>query len=92
MITKQEMILAALVKRGEQGLNAEEAINIGSTCLNSDISALGKLGLVILRKWEKLPRKRGGTKRYMRYWLDDENIVKANELINLWKIKRQTKG
>lgn len=92
MITKQEIILSALIERGEKGLNTEEAINIGSTCLNSDISALGKLGLVISRKWEKLPRKRGGTKRYMRYWLDDENIVEAKKLINFWKIKRKIKG
>ena len=92
MITKQETILSALVLRGEKGINAEEAINIGSTCLNSDVSALGKLGLVVLRKWETLPRKQGGTKRYMRYWLDAENIIKANELINLWKIKRKIKG
>jgi len=91
MITKQETILSALVLLGEKGLNAEEAINIGSTCLNSDVSALGKLGLVISRKWETLPRKQGGTKRYMRYWLDAENIIKANELINLWKIKRRIK-
>ena len=91
MITKQETILAALVVRGEKGLNAEEAINIGSTCLNSDISALGKLGLKISRKWETLPRRQGGTKRYMRYWLDDENNIEANKLINLWKIKREIK-
>jgi hypothetical protein len=91
MITKKETILAALVERGEKGLNAEEAINIGSTCLNSDVSSLGNLGLVILRKWETIPRKQGGTKRYMRYWLDAENIIKANKLINLWKIKRKIK-
>ncbi|PWS53249.1 hypothetical protein [Pseudoalteromonas sp. meg-B1] len=91
MITKQEIILSALIERGEKGLNAEEAINIGSTCLNSDVSALGKLDLLILRKWEILPRKQGGTKRYMRYWLDEKNIIKANELINFWKIKRKIK-
>jgi len=90
MKTKQETILTALVDRGIQGLNTEEAINIGSTCLHTDIATLGKLGLVISRKWEILPRKRGGTKRYKRYWLEDENCCKAKELINLWKIKRKT--
>ena len=84
MITKKEMILTALVDRGVRGLNTEEAINLGSTCLHSDISSLVKLGLVILRKWETLPRKGGSTKRYMRYWLDAENAIKANKLINLW--------
>lgn len=91
MKTKKEIILTALVERGLQGLNAEEAINIGSTCLNTDISTFGKLGLKISRKWETLPRKRGGTKRYMRYWLDEESSWKAIEVINLWKIKRKIK-
>lgn len=91
MKTKQETILTALVESGLQGLNTEEAINLGSTCLHTDIATLGKLGLVISRKWETLPRKRGGTKRYKRYWLTYENCRKAKKIIKLWKVKRKIK-
>lgn len=92
MITKQEVILTALVERGYLGLNAEEAIPLGSTCLNSDVSAFKhKLGLIISRQMETLPRVRGGVKSYMRYWLSDENRPKAEEMISLWKAKREAK-
>jgi hypothetical protein len=91
MITKKEVILTALVERGYLGLNAEEAIPLGSTCLNSDIAAFKKLGLIISRKMETLPRARGGTKSFMRYWLNDENRPKAEGIIGIWKTKRETK-
>jgi len=92
MITKQETILTALVERGHIGLNAEEAILLGSTCLNSDVAAFKKLGVIISRKMETLPRLRGGVKHYMRYWITDENRPKAEEVINIWKTKREAKN
>jgi hypothetical protein len=91
MITKQEVILTALLDRGYLGLNAEEAIPFGSTCLNSDVAAFKKLGLIISRKWETLPRARGGVKHYMRYWISEENKPKAEKIIGIWKAKREAK-
>mgnify|MGYP003301977331 CR=1 FL=1 len=91
MITKQEAMLTALLERGYIGLNAEEAIPLGSTCLNSDVAAFKKLGVIISRKMETLPRPHGGVKRYMRYWLSDENRHKAEKIISIWKAKREAK-
>mgnify|MGYP000070723110 FL=1 len=92
MITKQEAILTTLVERGYIGLNAEEAIPIGSTCLNSDVAAFKKLGVIISRKMETLPRSRGGVKHYMRYWITNENRPKAEKIINIWKAKREARN
>ncbi len=80
-MTKKERMLRIFIKLGVIGLNAEEAFPLGTTCLNSDVSKYKNEGIVFCRKRETIIRKRGGYKKYMRYWLSPDGIERAKRVV-----------
>lgn len=63
-------------------LNRFEAEKLGDHCLHSTISSLSKdLEIEILREWEKVPNRFGGTTKVKRYWLSEADIIKVQSLI-----------
>ncbi len=90
--TKKEACLTALINVGRAGLNTFQANDIyGDSCLHSEIAAFGgDYGIVACREWETLtnPHKT----RCMRYWLSNDDIPKAQKLVNHWRILRGEKA
>ena len=67
-----------------RSLNRFEAEVLHDHCLNTTVSIIGKLGVAIQRKRERVPCKGGkATVSVNRYWLDTnpENILKTREYL-----------
>ena len=67
-----------------QSLNRFDAEALHDHCLNTTVSIIGKLGVAIQRKRERVPCKGGqATVSVNRYWLDTnpENILKTREYL-----------
>jgi len=80
--TKLFNILSVLA--AGDSLNRFQAINHNDTTLNSTISSLGEKGIIISRKWEKVPCVNGTKKADVcRYWLEPDQIEVAKKLLGL---------
>jgi len=67
--SKQYTILKYMQDGGS--LNRFEAEDLGDHCLHSTISIIEKrIGLLVSRKWEKIPNRFGTITSVKRYWID----------------------
>lgn len=75
-------MIKAFIYAGERGLNCFEAVKLHDYILRTTVSDLQKsCGLKFSRKWETVPNAFGKKTDCKRYWLDDDNIKIAKELI-----------
>lgn len=79
--TKQSRIIAELAHGGS--LNRFEAEKIGDHALPSTVARIETYGIKVSRRIEKVPGYEGHTTRVCRYWLDDENRVRAAAMLGL---------
>jgi len=81
-IPKYILSLTHFVNRS---MNRLEALSLyGDTCLNTTVSALRvKHGITFIKELEPHLNQAGGTVRFTRYWLADESIERAYQLIKL---------
>lgn len=81
--TKKENMLLLFVQLGEKGINCFEAANQHNDyVLRSTVSGLQRNeGFKFSRKGENVPNSFGKRTHCVRYWLDDENIAKALEIL-----------
>lgn len=78
--TKQHNVISEFLK-GKK-LSCLDHYWLGDTCLHSTVSALHKkYGLIIPRKWDKLPNRKGKLTRVKVYWFSDSDIAKIKPLI-----------
>lgn len=97
-IPKVEQCLLAFLKAGKDGINFFDAINqvhgYFSSCLNTDVSNLGKsFDLELARHSEAIPFRGGHTAHFMRYYLANaDEVAKAVDLVNHFRKKRNADG
>ena len=101
--TKLENCLYAFLETGTAGLRQLEVASpykgytfqhqpglFWSSCLNTDVSRLGKQGIVIARHQDPYPRKDGDQANFKRYRLPDRKA--ANEAIQQLNQRRLKRG
>lgn len=84
--TKIEAILTVFVPGAS--LNRFEAERHHDHCLHSTVASLEACGILIARRWEKVPCMGGrALVRCKRYWLDTSpaNVAAAQSLLAIWK-------
>ena len=100
--SKIENCLYAFLETGLDGLRQLEVSNpytgysfthepgqYWSSCLNTDVSDLGKRGVTVARKIDPYTRQSGGKARFKRYWLQDRTAARLTlALLNLYRIRR----
>ncbi|MBX9905509.1 MAG: hypothetical protein K2Y31_14240 [Burkholderiales bacterium] len=64
-------------------LNRFEAERIGDHALHSTVAALQGRGLILNRREETVPGFMGAPTRVCRYWLAQESVERARELLGL---------
>lgn len=65
-------------------LNRFEAERLGDHCLHTTISDLQIRHLIRFnRTWVKVPNRFGSKTRVMSYWLDGEDLARANQIISV---------
>ena len=62
-------------------LNRFEAEEHGDHCLNSTISRIQSRGVMVARRWERVPTRFGTTAKVLRYWIPPLSSVEAERLI-----------
>lgn len=101
--SKKERILTALLDAGMKGLMKLEVATpfhgyqmqhfsgqFWSSSLNSDVSALGKMGVAIDRRNEPYTSQDGTRSLFKRYWLQDHTEAwRAVDLINQYRLRRK---
>ena len=100
--TKLENSLYALLEAGPAGLRQIEVASpyqgysfkhqpglFWSSCLNTDVSMLGKRGIIIARFYDPYTRSEGEQAHFKRYHLPDRKAAsEALKLLNQCRIKR----
>ena len=83
--TKQIAMLNLFIEKGELGLNCFEAANYHHDyVLRTTVSDIQrKYGIIFSRKMESVSNAFGGKTECKRYWLDDANRVKANQILGV---------
>jgi hypothetical protein len=70
---------------GGESLNRFEAVNLGDTVLNTTISDLQRMhSIQFNRKMEKIKNRFGSKTNVMRYWLEGENLSRAQSILG-WR-------
>lgn len=101
--SKKESILAALLDAGLDGIRGLEVATpyqgyslnhfpgkFWSSCLNSDVSTLGKEGITIDRCQAPYTNQDGQKSYFKRYWLQDRDAARrALNLLNHCRHKRE---
>lgn len=101
--SKKESTLAALLDAGLDGIRGLEVATpyqgyefnhfpgkFWSSCLNSDVAALGKEGITIARCHAPYTNQDGHKSNFKRYWLQDRNA--AQRTLNLLNHCRRKRG
>ncbi|WP_252177480.1 hypothetical protein [Endozoicomonas sp. 4G] len=100
--TKIENCLYAFLEAGPAGLRQIEVASplqgyrfkqqpglFWSSCLNTDVSRLGKQNILIARTLDPFTRKDGGQANFYRYWLPNRKAAgQAINLLNHYRLKR----
>jgi hypothetical protein len=80
--TKKHNIIKAFIYAGDHGINCFEAVKLHDYVLRTTVSDLQKsTGLKFSRKWESVPNAFGKKTECVRYWLDDDNVLKAKSIL-----------
>lgn len=101
--SKKERVLTALLDAGTKGLSKLEVATpchgyemqyfsgrFWSSCLNSDISELDKLGIAIDRRNEPYTNEDGTRTLFKRYWLRDyAEAWRVVQLIDQYRLQRK---
>ena len=101
--TKIENCLYAFLDAGMAGLRQLEVSSpykgftfnhqpgqFWSSCLNTDVSRLGKMGITLARETDPFARSAGGRSNFKRYWLKDRTAAEqALNRVNLYRKGRK---
>lgn len=101
--SKLEKTIVAFLDAGPKGLRSVEVATpfhgyqlkhfpdkFWSSCLNSDVSELGKLGIVIDRRVDPYVSEDGTQTRFKRYWLKDRSAAcQAIRLLAQYRKRRK---
>ena len=101
--TKKERILYAFLESGMDGLSQVEVASpyqgytfrhqagkFWSSCLNSDVSVLGKQGITVARQPDPYVNKAGDRAQFKRYWLKDRDA--ARQVLSLLNLCRNSRN
>ena len=87
--TKLEVILSALAD-GKK-LHRFNAFQYGDTCLHTTVSTLqNSYAVIVSRKFIKYTTINGHDARVRLYWLEPEQVTKAEQLLKLMRKRRQS--
>lgn len=81
--TKAAAVLRLLMERGERGLNCFEAVREAHDyVLRTTLSNLQvQYGLAFERRWERIPGHAGSAVECVRYWLNEQGLQKAADVL-----------
>ncbi|CAM3467554.1 hypothetical protein [Parendozoicomonas haliclonae] len=100
--SKIENCLFAFLDAGREGLRQLEVSSpytgytfthdpgqFWSSCLNTDVSRVGKMGITIARESDPFIRQTGDKAHFKRYWLQDRTAARLTlARLNLYRIGR----